>query len=66
LGLNKNLDEVRGRIIGTKPLPSICEVFAYVRREENKRKIMLSGETDGMATENICACGKRTQKRNRG
>ncbi|XP_073221472.1 uncharacterized protein [Cicer arietinum] len=28
LGLNKNLDELRGRILGTKPLPSIREAFA--------------------------------------
>jgi len=26
-GLNHNLDEVRGRILGRKPLPSIREVF---------------------------------------
>ena len=26
-GLNKDLDEVRGRILGRKPLPSIREVF---------------------------------------
>ena len=31
LGLNKNLDEVRGRILGTKPLPRIREVFSEVR-----------------------------------
>ena len=27
-GLNQNLDEVRGRILSLKPLPSICEVFS--------------------------------------
>lgn len=42
LGLNKNLDEVRGRILGTKPLPSIREAFAEVRREESRRKVMLA------------------------
>ena len=41
LGLNKNLDEVRGRILGTKPLPSIREAFSEVRREESRKKIML-------------------------
>lgn len=51
LGLNKNLDEVRGRVLGTEPLPSICKIFVEVRREESNRKIMLSGEIDGMATE---------------
>ncbi|XP_052190532.1 uncharacterized protein LOC127800131 [Diospyros lotus] len=34
-GLNYDLDEVRGRILGTKPLPSLREAFAEVRREEN-------------------------------
>ena len=33
LGLNKDLDEVRGRILGTKPLPKVREVFAEVRRK---------------------------------
>lgn len=41
-GLNKDLDEVRGRIVGTKPLPSIREAFAAVRREESRRKVMLN------------------------
>ena len=40
-GLNKNLDEVRGRILKRKPLPSLREVFAEVRREEGQRKVML-------------------------
>ncbi|GAV83491.1 UBN2_3 domain-containing protein, partial [Cephalotus follicularis] len=38
LGLNKELDEVRGRILNIKPLPSVCEVFSEVRREETRRK----------------------------
>ena len=33
-GLNNDLDDVRGRIVGMKPLPSIEETFAVVRREE--------------------------------
>ncbi|RVW18846.1 Retrovirus-related Pol polyprotein from transposon RE1 [Vitis vinifera] len=41
-GLNHNLDEVRGRILGRKPLPSIREVFSEVRREEARRKVMLT------------------------
>lgn len=49
LGLNKNLDEVRGRILSTKPLPSIPEASAEVRREESRRRIMLSGENDSIA-----------------
>lgn len=40
-GLNKDLDEVRGRILGRKPMPSLREVFAEVRREEGRRNVML-------------------------
>lgn len=42
LGLNDNLDKVRGRILGTKPLPKIREVVSEVRREESRKKVMLS------------------------
>ncbi|KAG8375958.1 hypothetical protein BUALT_Bualt09G0013300 [Buddleja alternifolia] len=39
-GLNQDLDDVRGRILGIKPLPPLKEVFAEVRREETRRKVM--------------------------
>ena len=35
-GLNKNLDEVRGWILGTKPLPSLPAVRIEIRREESR------------------------------
>jgi hypothetical protein len=41
LGLNKNLDEVRGRIMGTKPLSNLREAFSEVRREESRKKVMM-------------------------
>ena len=41
-GLNKDLDEVRGRILGVKPLPSLREVFSEVRREKSQRRVMLT------------------------
>ncbi|XP_059599280.1 retrovirus-related Pol polyprotein from transposon RE2 isoform X2 [Vitis vinifera] len=41
LGLDKSLDEVRGRILGTKPLPTIREAFSEVRREESRKKLMM-------------------------
>ncbi|KAG8374687.1 hypothetical protein BUALT_Bualt10G0021800 [Buddleja alternifolia] len=41
LGLHKNLDEVRGRILAIKPLPNIREVASEVRREESRRKVMM-------------------------
>ena len=34
-GLNQNLDEVCGRLLSTKPLPSLCEAFSEVRCEES-------------------------------
>lgn len=40
-GLNKDLDEVRGRVLSLKPLPSIREVFSTVRHEESRRKVMM-------------------------
>lgn len=40
MGLNSNLDEVRGRILATKPLPSLRAAFSDVRQEESRRKVM--------------------------
>ncbi|KAG6492981.1 hypothetical protein ZIOFF_047953 [Zingiber officinale] len=39
--LNVEFDEVRGRIISRRPLPSLGEVFYEVRREESRRNVML-------------------------
>ena len=35
-GLNNNLDEVRGWVLGTKPLPSLPAVRIEIRREESR------------------------------
>ena len=40
-GLNVEFDEVRGRLIGRVPLPSLNEVFSEVRKEETRRSVML-------------------------
>ncbi|KAK3002631.1 hypothetical protein RJ639_020472 [Escallonia herrerae] len=45
-GLNRELDEVRGRILGRRPLPSIDEAFAEVRREASRRRVMLGGKKE--------------------
>lgn len=60
MGLNKNLDEVRGRILGTERLPSIREVFSEVRREKSRKKVML-GESSTAApiTDNLSALAVR-------
>ena len=48
-GLNVEFDEVRGRIIGRQPLPSIGDVFSEVRREESRRNVMLGKKGTGVA-----------------
>ncbi|XP_042377271.1 beta-galactosidase 8-like isoform X2 [Zingiber officinale] len=40
-GLDKSLDEVRGRILNTNPLPSLREAFVKVRQEESHKRIMM-------------------------
>ena len=39
--LNKNLDEVLGRILSTKPLPSLREACSEVQREKSRKKVMM-------------------------
>ncbi|XP_024981511.1 uncharacterized protein LOC112518146 [Cynara cardunculus var. scolymus] len=41
MGLSEDLDEVRGRILGIKPLPPIREVFSEVRSEGSRKKVMM-------------------------
>ena len=50
-GLTVEFDEVRGRIIGRQPLPSIGEVFSEVRREESRRSVMLGKRVVGTTIE---------------
>jgi len=40
-GLNSDLDEVQGCLLGIKPLLTLREAFAEVRREESRRRVML-------------------------
>ncbi|KAK3019106.1 hypothetical protein RJ639_003788 [Escallonia herrerae] len=42
IGLNRDFDEVRSRILGKKPMPSLREAFSEIRREETRRKVMLT------------------------
>ncbi|KAF7813108.1 TMV resistance protein N-like isoform X1 [Senna tora] len=46
LGLNKSLDNIRGRILSVKPLPSLREVLSTVLHEESRRKLMLGSLAD--------------------
>lgn len=61
LGLNKDLDEVRGRILGTKPLPKIREAFSEVRREESRRKLMLGTSISAPSTESSAMAARGNQ-----
>lgn len=55
--LNRELDEVRGRILGQKPLPSLKKLFSEVRDGEGRRKVMMN--------ENCCYYSKNTFSRAR-
>lgn len=59
LGLNKDLDEVRGTVLETKPLPSIREVFSEVRREESRKKIMMGSQGISTTTENSALVSRK-------
>ena len=50
LGLNKELDQVRSRVMGIKPLPTIREAFSEIRREESRKKVMM-GSSSAQAPE---------------
>lgn len=51
-GLNIEFDEVRGRIICRKPLPSLGEVFSKVRREESRRNVMIEKKSSSGSIDN--------------
>ena len=59
VGLNKELDEVRGWLLRTKPLPSIDEIFVEVRREECCKRVMLEEQKPPPTSDNlaIVVCG---------
>ncbi|PIN18143.1 hypothetical protein CDL12_09191 [Handroanthus impetiginosus] len=63
MGLNKSVDEVRGRILGMKPLPSIREAFSEVRKEESRRKVML-GDTPSVpiVDQSLALAARGTQR----
>ncbi|RVW52774.1 hypothetical protein CK203_076657 [Vitis vinifera] len=57
LGLNRELDDVRGRIMGIKPLPSLREAFSEVRREESRKKVMMGSKEQPAPTLDASALG---------
>ncbi|KAG6501013.1 hypothetical protein ZIOFF_040878 [Zingiber officinale] len=51
MGLEKSLDEVRGRILKVKPLPNLREVFFEVCREESRKRIMMGTPIETLFSE---------------
>ncbi|RVW18491.1 Retrovirus-related Pol polyprotein from transposon RE1 [Vitis vinifera] len=60
LGLNRELDDVRGRIMGIKPLPSLREAFSEVRREESRKKVMMGSKEQPAPTLDAFALAARS------
>ncbi|CAH9120755.1 unnamed protein product [Cuscuta epithymum] len=54
-GLNKDLDDARGRVLSTKPLPSIREAFSAIRHEESRRKIMMGDASSTAISSDVSA-----------
>ena len=52
LRLNKDLDDVRGRILSIKPLPNVREAFSKVCQEESQTKVMLGTQHSFSSAEN--------------
>ncbi|RVW17830.1 Retrovirus-related Pol polyprotein from transposon TNT 1-94 [Vitis vinifera] len=71
--LNRELDDVRGRIMGIKPLPSLREAFSEVRREESRKKVMMGSkeqpaptlDASALAAQSFNSSGGDRQKRDR-
>lgn len=63
-GLNKDLDEVRGRTLAMRPLPKIDDIFAEVRREESRKKRMLGELRDPVVNDNavMVVCNQDSPK----
>ena len=54
-GVNRSLDDVKGRILGRKPLPSIREVFSEVGLGESRKKIMYNNSWQNNEVEDSSA-----------
>lgn len=45
LGISRKLDEVRGRLMGTKPLRSLREAFFEARHEYSRKKVIMGTQS---------------------
>ncbi|RVW33967.1 Retrovirus-related Pol polyprotein from transposon TNT 1-94 [Vitis vinifera] len=58
--LTRELDDVRDRIMGIKPLPSLREAFSEVRREESRKKVMMGSKEQHAPTLDAFALAARS------
>ena len=64
MGLDKNLDEVRGRVLGSKPLPNIRAAFSEVRQEESQKKVVMVYEESTPTLDTTTLAAQGTQPAN--
>ncbi|KAE8672566.1 G patch domain-containing protein TGH [Hibiscus syriacus] len=62
-GLNGEFDGARGRILATKPLPLVREVFSEIRREESRRSLMVPPVQRTDASALVTSSTSRNQQR---
>ncbi|CAN1827511.1 hypothetical protein LINPERHAP1_LOCUS31949 [Linum perenne] len=62
LGLNQNLDDVKGRIMSTKPFPTLTEAFSEIKREESRRQLM-NPDTKGQVESSALAVRSQQKPR---
>ena len=58
-GVNAGFDDVKGRVLGKRPLPSIQEVFSELRQEEGWKRVMscLSSQPADVEGSALATCG---------
>ncbi|RVW15422.1 hypothetical protein CK203_082618 [Vitis vinifera] len=61
-----NCPEDTAKILGTKPLPTIHEAFAEVKREESWKKLMLGKQTAAATTESSALAARDWKPRSNG
>ncbi|XP_073226806.1 uncharacterized protein [Cicer arietinum] len=66
VGLNKRLDEVRGRIMGKIPLPSLLETFSEVKREEARQDVMMGKSPSVVEVESSALVTKNEEEKRYG
>ena len=58
--LNPEFDDVHGRILGIRPIPSVTETNTQIRREESRLAVLMK-ETLMLAESSALVAGKNQQ-----